>query len=76
MPNVITIGKRKVGADQPVFVIAEIGMNHNGDWSLAEQMVRAAAATGVIPLRPASLRSAPRSISRCATAVWPRSAAR
>jgi sialic acid synthase SpsE len=40
------IGERRVGAGSPVYVIAEIGINHNGDLDLALQMIDAAAAAG------------------------------
>ena len=46
MTQTITIGKRLVGPQEPVFIIAEIGMNHNGDLELAKRMVRAAAKCG------------------------------
>jgi sialic acid synthase len=39
----IRIGSRTVGDDQPCFVIAEAGVNHNGDPRLAEELVRIAA---------------------------------
>jgi sialic acid synthase len=39
----IKIGRRLVGDDQPCFVIAEGGVNHNGDPRLAEELVRIAA---------------------------------
>jgi sialic acid synthase len=39
----IQIGRRLVGDDQPCFVIAEGGVNHNGDVHLAEELVRIAA---------------------------------
>ena len=42
----ITIGTRAVGAGHPCFVIAEAGINHNGDVHLAAQLVEAAAAAG------------------------------
>lgn len=42
----ITIGKRRVGADEPVFVIAEAGVNHNGDVELAKRLVDEAAEAG------------------------------
>jgi N-acetylneuraminate synthase/N,N'-diacetyllegionaminate synthase len=42
----VTIGRRKVGPEEPVFVIAEIGMNHNGSLDLAKALVLAAAAAG------------------------------
>ena len=37
---------RRIGPDQPCFVIAEAGVNHNGDVALAHQLVDAAVATG------------------------------
>jgi len=37
--NIITIGERRVGAGQPCFVIAEAGVNHNGDLKLAFELV-------------------------------------
>ncbi len=40
------IGERRVGAGSPIYVIAEIGINHNGDLDLALQMIDAAAAAG------------------------------
>src|SRR6266568_8519164 len=42
----ITIGPRTVGAGQPCFIIAEAGINHNGDVSLASELVDAAAEAG------------------------------
>lgn len=39
-------GRWRVGAGAPCFLIAEVGMNHNGDPALAEAMVRAAAEAG------------------------------
>jgi sialic acid synthase SpsE/sugar phosphate isomerase/epimerase len=37
---------RRIGDDEPVFVIAEIGLNHNGDPALAHKLVDAAADAG------------------------------
>jgi sialic acid synthase SpsE len=42
----ITIGAREIGAGRPCFVIAEVGINHNGDMKLATELVDAAAAAG------------------------------
>lgn len=42
----IKIGKRYVGGDQPVFIIAEAGVNHNGDEKTALKMVKEAARIG------------------------------
>lgn len=38
--------RRSIGDGEPVFVVAEIGLNHNGDPGLAERLVRTAAASG------------------------------
>lgn len=45
--NCIEIGNRKIGMGKPVFIIAEAGINHNGDIELAKQMVDEAAKCGV-----------------------------
>ncbi|MDO8594529.1 MAG: N-acetylneuraminate synthase [bacterium] len=42
----ISIGGKKVGEGQPVFIIAEAGVNHNGDISLAKELIDAAAKAG------------------------------
>lgn len=42
----VNIGGREVGEDRPPFLVAEIGLNHNGDVGLAREMVRAAASVG------------------------------
>jgi N-acetylneuraminate synthase len=44
--NSFDIGDRLVGGDAPPLVIAEIGINHGGDLSVAKEMVNAAAAAG------------------------------
>ena len=35
------LGKRKIGRDYPPFIIAEIGINHEGEYEKAVQMVGA-----------------------------------
>jgi sialic acid synthase SpsE len=42
----LTIGTREIGAGRPCFVIAEAGINHNGDVALASELVDAAAKAG------------------------------
>ncbi len=40
------IGSHDIGAKHPVFVIAEVGINHNGDVGLAKQLIAAAKKAG------------------------------
>jgi N-acetylneuraminate synthase len=44
--NTVNIGKKKLGADQPCYIIAEIGINHNGDIDLAKRLISVAVAAG------------------------------
>ncbi len=46
MPRPFLIEDRRIGPDEPVFVIAEAGVNHNGDPGLALELVNAAANAG------------------------------
>jgi N,N'-diacetyllegionaminate synthase len=41
------IGTRLIGTGEPVYIIAEIGINHNGDLQLAKRMIDAAQECGV-----------------------------
>lgn len=42
----VKIGNKLVGDGQPCFVIAEIGINHNGDLDLAKRLISVAIAAG------------------------------
>ena len=42
----VRIGDRLVGEGEPVFVVAEIGINHNGDIALAKALIDAAKEAG------------------------------
>ena len=42
----VAIGDHLVGDGEPVFVVAEIGSNHNGELEIARELVRNAAASG------------------------------
>lgn len=42
----VTIGSRVVGGGRPAYVIAEIGLNHNGDVELARRLIDVAADAG------------------------------
>lgn len=46
MSETVKIGDRVVGVGQPCFVVAEIGINHNGDVELAKQLIDAAVHAG------------------------------
>jgi N-acetylneuraminate synthase len=47
LERTLELGDRRIGPQEPVYIIAEIGLNHNGDLSLAKQLVDVAAAAGV-----------------------------
>ncbi len=47
MSREIKIGNRMAGDGHPAYIIAEIGINHNGDLSIARQMIDAAVHAGV-----------------------------
>jgi len=42
----VKIGNRLVGPGQPTFIVAEIGINHNGDMKLVKQLISAAVTAG------------------------------
>jgi N-acetylneuraminate synthase len=44
--STVTIGNKKLGAGHPCYVIAEIGINHNGDIDLAKRLISVAVAAG------------------------------
>jgi N-acetylneuraminate synthase len=46
MTREIMLGKRLVGDGYPAFIVAEIGINHNGNLTVAKQMIDAAAHAG------------------------------
>jgi N-acetylneuraminate synthase len=46
MPREVRLGDRRVGDGHPAYVIAEIGINHNGDLETAERMIDAAVHAG------------------------------
>ena len=47
MAKELKIGKHIIGDGYPTYIIAEIGINHNGDIEVAEKMIRAAKKAGV-----------------------------
>ena len=66
----VTIGSRVIGGGRPAYVIAEIGLNHNGDVELAKQLIDVAADAGADAVKfqkrtpeiatPEHMRSTPR----------------
>lgn len=46
MPEVIRIGNKLVGVDQPCFITAEIGINHNADLTITKQLIDVASLAG------------------------------
>ena len=43
----VKIGNRLVGDNEPCFIIAEAGVNHNGDLKRAKRMIKIASDTGI-----------------------------
>jgi len=46
MAKSVPIGNRIVGEGQPAFIVAEIGINHNGDLEVAKRLIDAAVLAG------------------------------
>lgn len=42
----LQVGTRRIGPGEPCYVIAEVGINHNGDLAIAKRLVDAAVAAG------------------------------
>lgn len=45
--NYFKIGKKRIGNTESVFIIAEAGINHNGDFEVAKQMIEEISKCGV-----------------------------
>ncbi len=46
MPKTIKLGRKTIGEGAPVFIVAEAGVNHNGNRGLALELVRQAKSSG------------------------------
>lgn len=46
MEQSFSIGRRRIGSDEPVFVVAEVGINHDGNATRCARLIEAAAASG------------------------------
>lgn len=44
--NIISIGNKKIGDEQKTFIVAEIGINHNGEINLAKNLIKSAKEAG------------------------------
>jgi N-acetylneuraminate synthase len=45
-PGKVKVGSRFIGPGEPVYIIAEIGINHNGSLSLAKELIDGAIFSG------------------------------
>ena len=46
MSNTVTIGDRRIGDGEPAYIIAEIGINHNGSIDQAKRLIQVAVSAG------------------------------
>ena len=46
MLNYVQIGNKKIGVNNPCYIIAEIGINHNGEVRIAKELIKIAAEAG------------------------------
>jgi len=46
LPNKVKIGRQYVGEGMPVFVVAEVGINHNGSLEIAKRLIKEAKEAG------------------------------
>lgn len=46
LPDRVKVGQKHIGEGEPVFIVAEIGNNHNGEIELAKRLVEEAARAG------------------------------
>ncbi len=63
--RIFEIAGRRIGPDHPLFVIAEIGLNHDGDADQALRLVDEAARAGAQAIKLQSLRAERLVASHC-----------
>ena len=44
--NQIKVGKSIISENHPAFIVAELGINHNGEMSIAKDLISAASSAG------------------------------
>jgi N-acetylneuraminate synthase/N,N'-diacetyllegionaminate synthase len=54
----VTIAGHRVGPGEPAYLVAEAGVNHNGELAIAERMIEAAKAAGADAIKFQSFRAA------------------
>lgn len=67
-----SIGDTRVGPDEPLYIIAEAGVNHENDLDVAREMIRRAADAGAHAIKFQSYKAG-RLASRFSPAYWDRS---
>ncbi|UCG15570.1 MAG: N-acetylneuraminate synthase family protein [Phycisphaerales bacterium] len=73
-PSPVTIGATSVGPGRRVYVVAEAGVNHNGDLNTAVQLVDAALGTGADAVKFQAFRAADLVTADAATVDYQRNA--
>lgn len=73
-PRTFRIGDHRIGEDRTCFVIAEAGVNHNGDIALAHQLIELAASCGADAVKFQTFKAAQVASSSAATASYQASA--
>ena len=51
------VGSRRIGPGEPLFVVAEIGLNHGGSRVVAQAMIAAAASAGASAVKIQTIRA-------------------
>ena len=68
--NPVKIGNRIVGPGQPCFIIAEAGVNHNGNIETAKQLIKSAAEAGVEAIKFQTFKAEQVTIPESPTAAY------
>jgi len=66
----ITIANRRIGPGEPCFIIAEAGVNHNGDPTMAQKLIEVAAQAGADAVKFQTFRASRMVIPRAAKAAY------